>query len=178
VAQVATIEIFTDGSVKKADPSSSNGSGGWAAILQSTVGGQLCEKELSGGAENVPIGLMELTAVTAALTAVKKEGHDIVIYLDPEWISKAINSKWPQGWQKKNWRKSSGDPVPVHLIPLWEKILPVLAVNNVRCVHIKSQSNGKKKRADRVSLMNQRADELAGKIASKLKDMTIEGGTC
>ena len=47
---------------------------------------------------------MELMAVIAGLEALKKEGLDITIYSDSQYIVKAIEEGWLEKWVKTNFK--------------------------------------------------------------------------
>src|SRR5688572_15373115 len=86
---MSTITIYTDGA-SRGNP----GPGGYGVILMS--GGH--RKELSAGYKRTTNNRMELMAVIAGLQAMKKEGLDITIYSDSQYVVKA----WEEGWLS-NW---------------------------------------------------------------------------
>ena len=87
--------IFTDGS-SRGNP----GPGGYGAILK---WGSV-EKELSKGYRRTTNNRMELMAVIAALETLKREGLDIVVYSDSQYIVKAVEQGWLKKWIATNFQ--------------------------------------------------------------------------
>ncbi len=81
--------IYTDGS-SRGNP----GPGGYGAILQ--YGNS--SRELSGGYRRTTNNRMELMAVIAALQALTREGLDITIYSDSQYVVKAVQEGWLKNW--------------------------------------------------------------------------------
>lgn len=105
------IQIYTDGAC-----SGNPGPGGWGAIL--CYNG--VEKELSGGESNTTNNRMELSAVIAALSALK-EPCEVELYSDSKYVIDALSKGWAVSWKKKNWIKS--DKKPALNPDLWEILL-------------------------------------------------------
>lgn len=84
------VTIYTDGS-SRGNP----GPGGYGAILMTDNGRS---KELSQGYRMTTNNRMELMGVIAALNALKKEGLDLVIYTDSQYIVKSIQQGWLKNW--------------------------------------------------------------------------------
>lgn len=85
------VEIFTDGAC-----SGNPGAGGWGAILRY---GKF-EKELSGGEAPTTNNRMELSAVIAALAALKEPCH-VTLTTDSKYVVDSITKGWVYGWKKK-----------------------------------------------------------------------------
>ena len=85
------VEILTDGAC-----SGNPGPGGWGAILR--YGAH--EKELSGGEAMTTNNRMELTAVIAALSALKSPCR-VTVTTDSRYVADAVGKGWVYGWQKK-----------------------------------------------------------------------------
>src|SRR5947208_6953924 len=81
--------IYTDGA-SRGNP----GPGGYGAILK---WGSV-EKEISKGYRLTTNNRMELMAVIAALESLKKEGLDIIVYSDSQYIVKAVEEGWLKNW--------------------------------------------------------------------------------
>jgi ribonuclease HI len=81
--------IYTDGS-SRGNP----GPGGYGTILQ--WGSQ--RKELSAGFRRTTNNRMELMAVIAALEALNREGLNITIYSDIQYVVKAVEEGWLKNW--------------------------------------------------------------------------------
>ncbi|MGM9663089.1 MAG: ribonuclease HI [Oscillospiraceae bacterium] len=134
------VTIFTDGAC-----SGNPGPGGWGAILR--YGG--AEKELSGGERSTTNNRMELTAVIAALSALK-EPCAVTLYSDSRYVVDAVEKGWVYGWKKKGWVKS--DKKPALNVDLWEKLLPLLQYHRVQFRWVKGHAEHPE---------NERCDALA-----------------
>lgn len=94
------MEIFTDGAC-----SGNPGPGGWGALLR--YGSS--EKELSGGAAETTNNRMELSAVIAALEALK-EPCEVTLCSDSKYVIDALTKGWARNWQQNNWKKADKKP--------------------------------------------------------------------
>ena len=135
-----TVTIYTDGAC-----SGNPGPGGWGAILEFKG----VEKELSGGEKNTTNNRMELTAVIRALQALK-EPCIVELYSDSKYVIDALEKGWAIGWKKRGWIKS--DKKPALNPDLWEQLLALTAVHDVRYHWVKGHASNPK---------NNRCDELA-----------------
>ena len=86
------ITIYTDGSAL-----GNPGPGGYGAVL---ISGRF-RKEVSQGYRLTTNNRMELTAVCAALEALKFEGSDVTVYSDSKYVVDAVTKGWVFGWEKK-----------------------------------------------------------------------------
>lgn len=134
------VEIYTDGAC-----SGNPGPGGWGAILKY---GSVA-KELFGGAANTTNNRMELTAVITALQALN-EPCEVILTTDSKYVVDGITQGWAESWKKKGWRKSNKKPALNS--DLWEQLLSLLRVHNVKFVWVKGH-NGHPE--------NERCDQLA-----------------
>ncbi|MBQ7740603.1 MAG: ribonuclease HI [Eubacterium sp.] len=134
------VEIYTDGAC-----SGNPGKGGWGAVLVYNSK----EKELSGGESETTNNRMELTAVIEALSALK-EPCEVTLTTDSKYVCDAINQGWLSSWVLKSWKKA--DNKPVLNVDLWEKLLPLLDMHEVKFVWVKGH-NGHP--------YNERCDKLA-----------------
>ena len=141
------VEIWTDGGCKP-----NPGPGGWAAILK--FKGNV--RELSGGDGDTTNNRMELTAAAQALTALKRPCV-VKLHTDSEYLKNGI-TRWHQGWVRKNWRSSTGDPVKN--MDLWKLILEAAKPHQIEWLWVKGHSG---------DAMNDRADELATAAREALK---------
>jgi ribonuclease HI len=123
------VTIYTDGAC-----SGNPGPGGWRAILK--YGNR--EKHLTGGEKLTTNNRMELTAVIKALNRLK-ESCNVSLYSDSRYVVKAINEKWLWGWKKNGWKKS--DKTPVLNVDLWQELLPLLQIHNVKFFWVKGHNN-------------------------------------
>ena len=87
--QSKVLHIYTDGA-SRGNP----GPGGYGAIL---MWGDKA-KEISAGYRKTTNNRMELMAVIAALEALKKEGLNIVIHSDSQYVVKAVSEGWLSNW--------------------------------------------------------------------------------
>ena len=136
---VDLVEVWTDGGAKP-----NPGPGGWAAILR--FKGH--ERDLSGAEANTTNNRMELTAAAAALEALKRPCR-VVLHTDSEYVKNGV-TRWHQGWVRKNWRSSTGDPVKN--LDLWQRLLAAAAQHKVEWRWVRGHSG---------DAMNERADALA-----------------
>ena len=141
------VDIYTDGACR-----GNPGKGGWGAIL--VYGGR--EKELSGGERETTNNRMELSAVIAALSALK-EPCDITLTSDSKYVVDAVTKGWVESWRRKGWRKA--DKSPALNVDLWEQLLPLLQTHHVNFVWVRGH-NGHP--------YNERCDVLATTFADSL----------
>ena len=140
--------VFTDGAC-----SGNPGPGGWGAILR--FGEH--EKELSGGEAETTNNRMELSAVIAALSALK-EPCRVTVVTDSKYVSDAVTLGWAEGWRKKGWKRAGG--APAQNPDLWEKLLNLLKVHEVKFVWVKGHDGHPE---------NERCDRLAVAESQKFK---------
>ena len=143
-----TVTLYTDGAC-----SGNPGPGGWGAIL-AFMG---TEKELSGGEEITTNNRMELTAVIEGLSALK-EPCIVELYSDSKYVIDGLSKGWAAGWQKNGWRKA--DKKPALNPDLWEKLLELTAIHQMRYHWVKGHADNPK---------NNRCDEMAVSEWQKLK---------
>ncbi len=135
------VSIYTDGAC-----SGNPGPGGWGAIL--------CykglEKELSGGAADTTNNRMELTAVIAALQALK-EPCVVELYSDSKYVIDALEKGWARSWKQKNWTKS--DKKPALNPDLWETLLALTEKHEMHYHWVKGHAdNAYNNRCDRLAV--------------------------
>ncbi|MBR2936966.1 MAG: ribonuclease HI [Oscillospiraceae bacterium] len=143
-----TVTLYTDGAC-----SGNPGPGGWGAILAF----QGIEKELSGGESSTTNNRMELTAVIEGLSALK-EPCVVELYSDSKYVIDGLSKGWAAGWQKNGWRKA--DKKPALNPDLWEKLLELTAIHQMRYHWVKGHADNPK---------NNRCDEMAVSEWQKLK---------
>ena len=132
--------LYTDGAC-----SGNPGPGGYAAILIYKG----IEKEISGGEPNTTNNKMEIMAVVKGLEMLK-EPCNVIIYSDSAYVVNSIEMGWIFNWQKNNWKKK--DKSSVKNIELWEEMLKLLKIHNVKFVKVKGHSDNE---------YNNRCDKLA-----------------
>jgi len=133
------VEIWTDGGCKP-----NPGPGGWAAIMVYRG----VEKELSGFERDTTNNRMELTAAAAALEALKRPCQ-VRLHTDSEYLKNGI-TRWHEGWVRKNWRSSTGEPVKN--MDLWKRVLEAAKTHTVEWRWVRSHIG---------IPLNERADKLA-----------------
>ena len=133
------VEIWTDGGCKP-----NPGPGGWGAVLR--FRGH--ERELSGRDPGTTNNRMELTAAAAALEALNRPCR-VVLHTDSEYLRNGI-TRWHEGWVRRNWRNSAGDPVAN--MDLWRRLLEANGRHQVDWRWIRGHAG---------DAMNERAHDLA-----------------
>lgn len=137
-----TVEIFTDGAC-----SGNPGPGGWGAILRF---GKIT-KELSGGEAQTTNNRMELSAVIAALSALK-EPCKVILTSDSKYIIDAVTLGWAKKWQANGWMRNRKEKA---LNPdLWEELLRLLSIHTVEFVWVKGHAgHPENERCDALAVM-------------------------
>lgn len=135
------ITIYTDGAC-----SGNPGPGGWGAVL--FYGERV--KELSGGEPHTTNQRMELTAIIAALRALKVSNWDVTVYTDSAYVVNAFRQNWIPRWLQNGWKNSRKEPVANK--DLWEQLLEQMKRNRVVIEKVKGHSGDR---------WNERCDELA-----------------
>lgn len=135
------ITIYTDGAC-----SGNPGPGGWGAVL--FYGERV--KELSGGEPHTTNQRMELTAIIAALSALKVSNWDVTVYTDSAYVVNAFRQDWIPRWLQNGWKNSRKEPVANK--DLWEQLLEQMKRNRVVIEKVKGHSGDR---------WNERCDELA-----------------
>jgi ribonuclease HI len=134
------VEIYTDGAC-----SGNPGPGGYAAIL--SCGGH--KKEVWGGRRRTTNNRMEILAVIEALACLKKPCK-VRVFSDSKYLVDAMEKGWVTRWRSKGWMR--GKDAPALNVDLWQRLLALLAVHEVRFAWVKGHGDNPQ---------NQRCDELA-----------------
>jgi ribonuclease HI len=134
------LTIYTDGA-SRGNP----GRGGYGAILQ--WGGK--EKELSEGYRLTTNNRMELLAVIKALDVLTREGLEIQIFTDSEYVVNSIEKGWVFGWEKKNFAGKKN-------MDLWQRFLKLYRRHHIKMNWVKGHAS---------NAMNNRCDVLATRAA-------------
>lgn len=116
--------IYTDGSAK-----GNPGPGGYGVVLISGPH----RKELSKGFKLTTNNRMELMAVIAGLEALKKEGCDVTIYTDSQYVANSVEKGWLFDWERKRFAKKKNSD-------LWKKFLDLYKKHNVKIIWIKGHN--------------------------------------
>lgn len=132
-----SIYLYTDGAA-----SGNPGPGGWGAVLKC---GDL-RKEMSGGFRRTTNNRMELLAVIMGLEAIKWDTADVEVWSDSQYVVKAINEGWLEGWIAKNWKKVKNPD-------LWQRFVPLYRRHNVTFHWLKGHAgNPENERCDRLAV--------------------------
>ena len=130
------ITIYTDGA-SRGNP----GPGGFGVVM---ISGSH-RKEISQGYRLTTNNRMELLSVIVALESLKKEGQEVTIYSDSQYVVYAVEKKWVFGWEKKNYSgKKNAD--------LWSRFLRVYRKHKVKFVWVRGHAS---------NIENNHCDELA-----------------
>lgn len=125
------VHVYTDGSCLR----NPGGAGGWAYCLldHGTI------KKASGGEPETTNNRMELTAAIEALRAIP-EGTSLILSTDSQYLKNGM-TQWLAGWKRRNWRKSTGDPVLNR--DLWETLDTLLAKRRVQFHWVKGHAGNR-----------------------------------
>lgn len=140
------IKIYTDGAAR----GNPDGPGGYGTILVFVDGkGETHTREYSQGYKKTTNNRMELLAVIIGLEALTKPCN-VQLYSDSQYVVKAFNDHWIDGWVKKGWKRGKNEPVKN--VDLWKRLLEAKKPHNVEFIWVKGH-NGHE--------MNERCDVLA-----------------
>ena len=133
--------MYTDGS-SRGNP----GPGGYGVILKWGA----IEKELSNGYRRTTNNRMELMAVIAGLLSLKKEGLQILVYSDSQYVVRAVQEGWLKKWIANDFKggKKNKD--------LWLRYAALAHKHAVRFQWVKGHAD---------NVYNNRCDGLATKAA-------------
>ena len=135
------VVIYTDGAC-----SGNPGVGGWGAVL---IYGE-AKKEISGAEKMTTNNRMELSAVIAGLEQLK-EPCSVTLTSDSKYVCDTITKGWAKSWKKNGWRKS--DKSPALNADLWERLLTLLDVHQVKVVWVKGHAgHPENERCDRLAV--------------------------
>jgi ribonuclease HI len=133
------VDIYTDGACR-----GNPGPGGWAALLSA---GQH-EKEISGAENPTTNNRMELMAVIAALSALKRASQ-VRLYTDSQYVRRGI-LEWLAQWKARDWK--TADKKPVKNQDLWHQLEQAAARHRVEWHWVRGHTG---------VAGNERADALA-----------------
>ncbi len=140
------VEIYTDGSAR----GNPDGPGGYGVVLRYTdPKGVLHEREHSAGYKKTTNNRMELMAAIVGLEALTKP-CGVSLYSDSQYLVRAFNDHWIDGWQRKNWMRTKTEPVKN--VDLWKRLLAAMKPHEVRYIWVRGH-NGHP--------LNERCDQLA-----------------
>ena len=154
------VTIYTDGSAR----GNPDGPGGYGTVLQFIDSkGQLHEREFSAGYKKTTNNRMELMAAIVGLEALLKPCQ-VELYSDSQYLVKAFNDRWIDGWIKNNWKNSKKEPVKN--IDLWKRLLEAKKNHDVKFIWVKGHAGHPG---------NERCDQLATQAADGENLLTDPG---
>ena len=152
--------MYTDGAAR----GNPDGPGGYGTILSFVDSkGQEHIRELSAGYQKTTNNRMEMMAVIAGLEALNRP-CEITVYSDSQYVVKAFNEHWLDGWIKKGWKRGKNEPVKN--VDLWKRMLAAKEPHQVSSQWVKGH-NGHPQ--------NERCDELATTAADGTGLLVDEG---
>ena len=180
---MTVLRMYTDGGCS--GNQSSENVGGWGSILE--FGEH--KKELYGGEANTTNNRMELTAVIEAFKALNRGGQTVEVFTDSSYVANCFREKWYVSWEKNNWRNAAKKSVENQ--DLWKELLDLVRQHNVTFHRVKGHVNLSSKSTNfdalyskfvswngsrftfddfkYITMMNNRADELANMGISQIK---------
>lgn len=142
--------VYTDGSAR-----GNPGPGGYGVILQ---WGQ-AYKELSQGYRMTTNNRMELLAVIVALQSLKKDGLNITVFTDSQYVLNAVEKGWLNNWIRIGFKgKKNAD--------LWMQYAQLARKHKVKFVWVKGHADNP---------YNNRCDQLATMAADSRQWLVDEG---
>ena len=140
------IKIYTDGAAR----GNPDGPGGYGTILVFVDSkGETHVRVYSQGYKKTTNNRMELMAVIVGLEKLTKPCN-VKLYSDSQYVVKAFNDHWIDGWIKKGWKRGKNEPVKN--VDLWKRLLEAMKPHQVEFIWVKGH-NGHE--------MNERCDVLA-----------------
>ncbi len=121
-------------------------------------------REFSGGFRLTTNNRMELTAAIVALGAVAAVDRPVCLYSDSSYLVNGMARGWAQGWRRRGWTKSSGEPVAN--ADLWKQLLELTAAVEVEFRWVKGHAGNPD---------NERCDQLAA-AAAKAESQAVDEG--
>ena len=145
-----TIQLYTDGA-SRGNP----GPGGYGAILLSGKH----RKEISGGYRLTTNNRMELLAVIAGLSVIKKNEFPVTVYSDSQYVVNAVEKGWLKTWIATDFKggKKNKD--------LWKQFHELAKRFILKFIWVKGHAN---------NVYNNRCDELATAAADGNNLLTDE----
>ena len=139
------VDLYTDGAC-----SGNPGPGGYGFVLRYTdTKGVVHEREESDAFEQTTNNRMELMGVIEGLKRLNRPCA-VTVYSDSQYLVKAMNEKWINGWLQKDFRR--GKSGEVKNIDLWEELIAAMKPHVVEFVWVKGHAENE---------INNRCDRLA-----------------
>lgn len=140
------VRVYTDGAAR----GNPDGPGGYGTVIKYIdTKGQEHIREYSCGYEKTTNNRMELMAAIVGLEALIKP-CEVTLYSDSQYLVKAFNEHWIEGWKAKGWKNSKKEPVKNK--ELWLRLLEAKKPHRVEFVWVKGHDGHPE---------NERCDTLA-----------------
>lgn len=156
------VVIYTDGAAR----GNPDGPGGYGTVLlYKDSKGQEHRREYSGGYERTTNNRMELMAAIVGLEKLIKP-CEVELHSDSQYLVKAFNDHWIDGWIKKGWKRGKNEPVKN--VDLWKRLLEAKKPHKVTFIWVKGHAGHEE---------NERCDTLAVEAAlgdHLMKDPGVE----
>lgn len=154
------VYVYTDGSAR----GNPDGPGGYGTVLKYIAPDKTVhEREFSGGFVRTTNNRMELMAAIVGLEALTKP-CDVELYSDSQYLIKAFNEHWLEGWMKKGWKRGKNEPVKN--VDLWQRLLKAAEPHKISWNWVKGHAGHE---------YNERCDRLATSAADGT-DLLIDEG--
>ena len=154
------VTMYTDGAAR----GNPDGPGGYGTVLSCTMkDGTEHLREYSGGYVRTTNNRMELMAAIVGFEALTKP-CEVEVYSDSQYMVKAFNEHWLEGWMKKGWKRGKNEPVKN--VDLWKRLLLAMEPHKVQFFWVKGHAGHPQ---------NERCDELATTAADGAVLMVDEG---
>ena len=154
------VTMYTDGAAR----GNPDGPGGYGTVLSCIMkDGTEHLREYSGGYVRTTNNRMELMAAIVGFEALTKP-CEVEVYSDSQYLVKAFNEHWLEGWMKKGWKRGKNEPVKN--VDLWKRLLLAMEPHKVQFFWVKGHAGHPQ---------NERCDELATTAADRAVLMVDEG---
>ncbi len=125
------VRIYTDGAAR----GNPDGPGGYGTIIKYTdPNGTEHLREYSCGYAKTTNNRMELMAAIVGLEMLIRPCQ-VTLYSDSQYLVKAFNEHWIDGWKAKGWKNSKKEPVKNK--ELWLRLLDAMIPHEVKFVWVK-----------------------------------------
>lgn len=148
------VTIYTDGA-----SSGNPGPGGYGTVvLYVDPKGQEHRREYSGGYKKTTNNRMELMGAIVGLEALIRPCL-VDLYSDSQYLVRAVNDHWIDGWKKKGWKR--GKNSPVKNLDLWLRLLDAMKPHQVTYHWVKGHAgNPENERCDKLAVEASQGDNL------------------
>lgn len=153
------VYLYSDGSAR-----GNPGPGGYGTLLRyADAAGVVHERELSCGYAHTTNNRMELMGVIAGLETLKCP-CEVRVVSDSQYVVRAFNDKWVDGWRARGWKNAQKKPVKN--VDLWQRLLAAMEPHEVSFQWVHGHAGHPE---------NERCDELATAAADS-SDLCCDEG--